>query len=54
MAYTLLYTPCAATVAAIRNEFGRRQAAIAVVYELIVAWLVAWGVFHLARLWLAG
>ena len=54
MAYTLLYTPCAATVAAIRNEFGRHQAAIAVVYELIVAWLVAWGVFHLARLWLAG
>jgi len=54
MAYTLLYTPCVATLTAIRQEFGRRWALIAVVYELAVAWLVAWGVYRLALLWLGG
>ncbi len=54
MVYVLLYTPCVATVAALKNEFGRFWAAVAVVYELTLAWLVAWGVYRLALLWLGG
>ena len=54
MAYTLLYTPCIATLAAIRQEFGRRWALVAVVYELLAAWLVAWAVYRLALFWLGG
>ncbi len=52
MVYVLLYTPCVATLAAIRHEFGRGWALIAVVYELIVAWLLAWGAYRLALIWL--
>jgi len=54
MVYVLLYTPCVATVAAIKNEFGRAWALVAVVYELIVAWALAWGVYRLALAWLGG
>ncbi|WP_287410000.1 ferrous iron transport protein B [Oceanithermus sp.] len=54
MVYVLLYTPCVATVTALKNEFGRFWAAVAVVYELILAWVLAWGVYRLALLWLGG
>ncbi|WP_457638017.1 nucleoside recognition domain-containing protein [Oceanithermus sp.] len=54
MAFILLYTPCIATLSAIRQEFGRRWATAAVVYELLAAWVVAWGVYRLALLWLGG
>ncbi len=54
MIYVLLYTPCVATVAAIKNEFGRTWALVAVVYELIVAWALAWGAYRLALAWLGG
>lgn len=54
MVYVLLYTPCVATVTALKNEFGRFWAALAVAYELVIAWLLAWGVYHLALLWLGG
>jgi len=36
-----LYTPCVATVAAIRQEFGRRWAAFSLIYMLVVAYLLA-------------
>ena len=48
MVYLLLYTPCVATVVALRSEFGRFWAAAAVVYELVLAWGLAWVVYRLA------
>jgi ferrous iron transport protein B len=36
-----LYTPCVATLAAIRQEFGRRWAAFSLFYMLIVAYVLA-------------
>lgn len=42
MAFTLLYTPCLATIAMIRKETGSRGwTAFAVGYSLVLAWVVA-------------
>lgn len=48
MVFVLIYFPCVATVAAIRNESGSwKWAALSVTYTTILAWLVAYTV-HLA------
>ncbi len=49
LVFTLLYVPCAATVAAIRQEFGARWALVSVVYQLSVAWSFAWIAYRLAQ-----
>lgn len=41
LVFLLLYTPCIATVAAIKNEFGTRWAAFSVAWQLSAAWLCA-------------
>ena len=48
--FMLLYFPCLATVSAIAGESGWRWAAASVVYNTAVAWLLAWGAYHLAML----
>ena len=51
MIFVMLYFPCVATVAAIAQEAGGwKWALFSVVYNTVVAWLVAWGVYHLAML----
>ncbi|MFN8609952.1 MAG: ferrous iron transport protein B [Vulcanimicrobiota bacterium] len=42
MVFLLLYTPCVATVAALRSEFGNRWALFSVVWQMGVAWLAGW------------
>lgn len=44
MAMSLIYTPCVATIAAIRRETNWRWAALAVGYSLMLGWLVAVGI----------
>ena len=39
--FSLLYTPCVASIAAIRRELGRGWAAGVVVWQCAVAWLAA-------------
>ena len=41
LVFTLLYTPCVAAVASIRREMGRRWALGVVVWQCVVAWIVA-------------
>ena len=56
LVFVLLYVPCVATVAAIRQELGGRWAALSVAMSLMVAWLAATAVFQGGRLlssWLA-
>ncbi len=48
MVFALLYVPCMATLAALYQEFGLRWAAFALVYQVSVAWLSAWVIYHLA------
>ena len=41
LAFSLLYTPCVAAIAAIRRELGRKWSLGVVVWQCAVAWLVA-------------
>lgn len=41
MVFCLLYTPCIAAVATIRKEQGRGSAILMVIFQCVVAWLVA-------------
>ena len=49
MVFILLFFPCIATIAAIRNETGsRRMALFTVVYNTAIAWVVAWITYLIA------
>jgi ferrous iron transport protein B len=49
--FTLLYTPCVAAVAAARRELGSiRGTGFIIVYQTGFAWLVAFGVYQIGRL----
>ena len=41
LVFCLLYTPCVASVAAIRRELGGKWAAAVVIWQCVLAWLVA-------------
>ncbi|MBM6775124.1 ferrous iron transport protein B [Olsenella profusa] len=40
LCFVLLYTPCVAAISAVRNELGGRYAAVVVVMQCVVAWVV--------------
>jgi ferrous iron transport protein B len=42
LVFCLLYTPCVAAIAAVKRELGGKWAAGVVVFQCLVAWLVAW------------
>ncbi|MDY5361699.1 MAG: ferrous iron transport protein B [Sodaliphilus sp.] len=44
LVFCLLYTPCVATTATVRHELGNRHAWAMVVWQCVVAWLVAFAV----------
>ena len=44
MVFCLLYMPCIAAVATIRKEQGRGSAILMVIFQCVVAWLIAWAV----------
>ncbi len=48
--FVLLYFPCVAAVSAVAKEAGRKWAWFVVFYTLAVAWIAAFGVYHLALL----
>ncbi len=51
MIFVLLYFPCIATIAAIAQEAGGwRWALFSVVYNTLLAWVVAWGAYHIGLL----
>lgn len=50
LVFVLAYTPCMATVAAQRAEIGTRLTLIGLRLQLAAAWLLATGVFQVARL----
>ena len=41
MVFCLLYTPCVATIAAVKRELGGRWAAVVLTFQCLVAWVVA-------------
>ena len=50
MVFVLLYTPCIATVAAVRREAGAGWMYFSVVFQTGLAWLIAFGVYQGGRL----
>jgi len=55
MAFTLIYTPCAATLAVIKRETGSwRWTAFAVGYSFALAWLIAFMIYRVGLLFGAG
>lgn len=48
--FCLLYTPCVAAVASVRRELGPRWALFVVVFQCLIAWLIAWVGFLVANL----
>ena len=44
LVFCLLYTPCVATIDTVRHELGNRHAWAMVVWQCVVAWLVAFAV----------
>ena len=46
LVFSLLYTPCVAAIASIKRELGLKWAAFVVVWQCVVAWVVAY-VFRL-------
>ena len=49
LVFSLLYTPCVAAVAAIKRELGGRWATGVVVWQCVLAWIVALLAFMIAR-----
>ena len=51
LCFTLLYMPCVAALAAVRREMGsRREAALAMMAQTAIAWLIAFAVRHIGLL----
>jgi len=50
MAFVLTYVPCLATIAMIRNELGLKYALLALVYEVILAYLIALSIVGIGHL----
>ena len=50
LVFSLLYTPCVAAVASVKRELGGKWAIAMVLFQCLVAWLVAFGAYRLALL----
>ena len=50
LVFCLLYTPCVATISAVRRELGRKWALGVVVLQCAVAWLISGAVYLIASL----
>ena len=50
LVFCLLYTPCVAAVASVRRELGRRWAAVMIVSQCAIAWIVAFVVHSIGLL----
>ncbi|MDD7303650.1 MAG: ferrous iron transport protein B [Bacteroidaceae bacterium] len=50
LVFCLLYTPCVAAVATIRRELGTRWASQIVVFQCLIAYLVAWAAYGIILL----
>ncbi|MBR2162994.1 MAG: hypothetical protein IJ954_03850, partial [Bacteroidales bacterium] len=45
--YSLLYTPCVAAIASIKQELGRSWAVSVAVFQCVYAWVICFVIYHL-------
>ncbi len=50
LVFCLLYTPCVAAIASVKRELGVKWAAGMVVGQCVIAWIAAFGVYHIGML----
>ena len=50
LVFCLLYTPCVAAIAAVRRELGGKWAVFMIVFQCVVAWVLAFGAYRIALL----
>ena len=50
MVFCLLYIPCTATLATIRRESSTRYMLVTAAFQLAVAWVVSFVVYHIVGL----
>lgn len=47
LVFSLLYTPCVATIAAIKRELGAKWALTVVIFQCVIAWLFSFAVYNI-------
>ncbi len=50
MIFISLYTPCVATIAAVKKEYGNKFAAFSVLYQFVLAWIVSLLIFSVGKI----
>lgn len=50
LVFILIYFPCIATIVAIAKEIGWRWATASIIYNTLLAWIVAYGTYHIVGL----
>ena len=51
LVFTLLYTPCAAAISAVKREMNSSLAAVGVVvFQIVIAWIAAFVVYNVGSL----
>ena len=50
LVFSLLYTPCVAAIAAVKRELGGKWAMFVIVFQCLIAWIVAFGAYRIALL----
>ncbi len=50
LVFCLLYTPCVAAIAAVKRELGGKWAVFVIVFQCLVAWIVAFAAYRVALL----
>lgn len=50
LVFCLLYTPCVAAIASVKRELGGKWATAMVIGQCVIAWIVAFAVYHIAVL----
>ncbi|MBD7914058.1 ferrous iron transport protein B [Clostridium sp. Sa3CUN1] len=50
LVFVLLYTPCISVIGAMKKEYGTKFTLFSITYQLILAWVVSFAVYHIANL----
>lgn len=50
LTFTLLYTPCVAAIAAVKRELGKAWALTIIIFQIAIAWVMAFAVFQIGSL----
>ena len=50
LVFSLLYTPCVATIATVRRELGRSYALLVILVQCSIAWFVAFLVYNIGKI----